>query len=336
MFGVNARNLNGPEGEKNMRIFVTGATGFIGSAIVPELINAGNQVLGLTRSEAGAKSLMAAGAQVHRGDLADLESLRKGAAMSDGVIHTAFIHDFSKSQEVCEVDRRVIEALGAALAGTDRPLLITSGTGMANSAPGRSATEEDAPEISHPIPRVASEQAAASLAAKGVRVGVMRLPQVHNTLKQGLVTYAIELARQKSISAYVGDGRNRWPAVHVLDAARLYRLALEKLETGAKYHAVAEESVPMRDIAEVIGRGLKVPVVSVSPDEASAHFGWLAAFAGRDLPASSAFTQERLAWRPTGPGLIADLEHMRFHETETDVASAAPTRAALIDGCWSR
>ena len=309
-----------------MRIFVTGATGFIGSAIVPELINAGHQVLGLTRSEAGAKSLMAAGAQVHRGDLDDLESLRKGAAMSDGVIHTAFIHDFSKFQEVCEVDRGVIEALGAALAGSDRPLLVTSGTGIANSAPGRSATEEDAPEISHPIPRVASEQAAASVAAKGVRVGVMRLPQVHNTTKQGLITYTIELARQKGVSAYVGEGRNRWPAVHVLDAARLYRLALEKLQAHARYHAVAEEGVPMRDIAEVIGRGLKVPVVSVSPDEAPAHFGWLAAFAGRDLPASSALTQKWLAWRPSGPGLIADLEQVRYHET--GVASAAPARAA--------
>src|SRR5580700_11551936 len=312
-----------------MRIFVTGATGFIGSAIVPELINAGHQVLGLTRSEAGAKSLMAAGAQMHRGDINDLESLRKGVAISEGVIHTAFIHDFSKFQEVCEVDRRVIEALGAALARSDRPLLITSGTGMANSAPGRSATEEDGPDISQPIPRVASEQAAASIAAKGVRVGVMRLPQVHDTVKQGLVTYAIELARQKGVSAYVGDGRNRWPAVHVLDAARLYRLALEKLEkekleTGARYHAVAEEGVPMRDIAEVIGRGLHVPVISVPSEDAPAHFGWLAAFAGRDLPAASALTRERLAWQPTGPGLIADLEQMRYQETETAVASAAP------------
>jgi nucleoside-diphosphate-sugar epimerase len=312
----------------NMRIFVTGATGFIGSAVVPELINAGHQVLGLTRSEAGAKSLMAAGAQVHRGDLNDLESLIKGAAMSDAVVHTAFIHDFSKFQEVCEVDRRVIEALGSALAGSDRRLLITSGTGIANSAPGRPATEEDAPDISHPIPRVASELAAASLAAKGLRAGVMRLPQVHNTVKQGLVTYAIVLARQKGVSAYVGDGRNRWPAVHVLDAARLYRLALENLEAGARYHAVAEEGVPMRDIAVVIGRGLRVPVISVSPEEAPAHFGWLAAFAGRDLPASGALTQKRLAWHPTGPGLIADLEQMRYQETVTDVASAAPARAA--------
>jgi nucleoside-diphosphate-sugar epimerase len=311
-----------------MRIFVTGATGFIGSAIVPELIHAGHQVLGLTRSEAGAKSLMAAGARVHRGDLDDLESLRQGADMSDGVIHTAFIHDFSRFQEVCEVDRRVIEALGAALAGSDRPLLVTSGTGVANGAPGRPVTEQDAPESSNAIPRVASEQAAASVATKGVRVGVVRLAQVHNTFKQGLITYAIELARQKGVSAYVGDGCNRWPAVHVLDAARLYRLAFEKLEAGAKYHAVGEEGVPLRDIAEVIGRALKLPVVSVSPDEASAHFGWLAAFAGRDLPASSALTQERLAWRPTGPGLIADLEQMRDHETETDAASAAPASAA--------
>jgi nucleoside-diphosphate-sugar epimerase len=301
-----------------MRIFVTGATGFIGSAIVAELIKSGHQVLGLTRSDAGIQSLIAAGAQVHRGDLNDLESLRKGAAMSDGVIHTAFIHDFSKFQEVCEVDRRAIEALGSALAGSNRPLLVTSGTGIANGASGRPATEQDAPESSHVIPRVASEEAASSIAAKGVRVGVMRLPQVHNTVKQGLVTYAIELARQKGVSAYVGDGRNRWPAAHVLDAAHLYRLALEKLEKGARYHAVAEEGVPMRDIAEVIGRGLKVPVISVSPEDAPAHFGWLAAFAGRDLPASSSLTQEWLGWQPTGPGLITDLEQMRYHEIETE------------------
>ena len=306
-----------------MRIFVTGATGFIGSAIVPELISAGHQVLGLTRSDAGARSLTVAGAQVHHGDLDDLESLRKGADMSDGVIHTAFIHDFSRFQEVCEVDRRVIEALGAALTGSDRPLLVTSGTLMANGAPGRPATEDDAPESSHAVPRVASELAAAAFAAKGVRVGVMRLPQVHNTVKQGLVTYAIEIARQKGVSAYIGDGRSRWPAVHVLDAARLYRLAIEKLETGARYHAVAEEGVPMRDIAEVIGRGLKVPVVSVSPEDAPAHFGWLAAFAGRDLPASGALTQEKLTWHPNGPGLIADLEQMRYHETDIAGASAA-------------
>lgn len=311
-----------------MRIFVTGATGFVGSVIVPELISAGHQVLGLTRSEAGAEVLRAAGARVHRGDLDDLGSLRKGAASSDGVIHTAFTHDFSRFEEVCAQDRRVIEALGSELAGSERPLLITSGTGMASGAPGRPATEQDAPETDDAIPRVASERAAASVASKGVRVGVMRLSQVHDTRKQGLVSYAIELARQKGVSAYVGDGRNRWPAVHVLDAARLYRLALEKLEAGSRYHAVAEEGVSMREIAEVIGRGLKVPVISVSPQEAAGHFGWLAAFAGRDLPASSALTQKTLAWRPVGPGLIADLEQMRYFDTGASFASVAPARAA--------
>lgn len=311
-----------------MRIFLTGATGFIGSAIVPELINAGHEVLGLARSDAGAKSLTAAGAQVHRGDLNDIESLRKGAAMSDGVIHTAFIHDFSRFQEVSEVDRRAIEALGSALAGSDRPLLVTSGTGMSNGVPGQPTTEQEGLDSSGETPRVASEHAAASVAEKGVRVGVVRLAQVHNTIKQGLVTYAIELARQKGVSAYVGDGQNRWPAVHVLDAARLYRLAIENLEANARYHAVAEEGVPMRAIAEVIGRGLNVPVISVSPEEAPAYFGWLAVFAGRDLPASGVLTQQRLEWRPTGPGLIADLEEVHYHETKTALASAAPARAA--------
>jgi len=305
-----------------MRIFVTGATGFIGSAIVPELVNAGYQVLGLTRSEDGARSLLAAGAQVHRGDLTDLESLRRGAAMSDGVIHLAFNHDFSKYVANCEDDRRAIEALGSGLSGTDRPLLITSGTGMANGAAGRPATEQDAAAGSATIPRAASEEAAASLAAKGVRVGVVRLPQVHDTVKQGLITYAIEIARQKGVFAYVGDGRNRWPAVHVLDAARLYRLALEKLETGARYHAVAEEGVPMRDVADVVGRGLRVPVVSISPDDAPAYFGWFAAFAGRDLPASSTLTREKLGWRPDGPRLLADLEQMRYSVSQADAASA--------------
>lgn len=295
-----------------MRVFVTGATGFIGSAVVPELIRAGHQVLGLSRSDEGASSLAAAGAQVHRGDLADLESLRKGAAMSDAVIHLAFIHDFSKFREVCEVDRRAIEALGSALAGTDKPFIVTSGTGLASSAPGRPATEADPAENSSAIPRGASEEAAASIAANGVPVSVVRLPQVHNTFKQGLVTYAIAVAREKGVSAYIGDGLNRWPAAHVLDAARLYRLALEKRAAFAKYHAVAEEGVPLRDVAEVIGRGLRVPVVSVSPDEAPAHFGWLAAFAARDLRASSVQTRQALGWDPSGPGLIADLEQMRY------------------------
>jgi nucleoside-diphosphate-sugar epimerase len=289
-----------------MRVFLTGATGFIGSALIPELIGAGHQVLGLARSDAGAKALTAAGAEVHRGDLEDLESLRSGAAASEGVIHCGFIHDFSRFQEVCEVDRRAIEVLGATLEGSDRPLIVTSGTAIAFT-PGRPTTEDDAPNS--PMPRVASEEAA--LSKRGVRTSVMRLPQVHNPFKQGLVTYLIALAREKGVSAYVGDGQNRWPAGPLLDVARLYRLALEKGATGARYHAVAEEGVPLREIAEAIGRGLKVPVVSKTPEEAGAHFGWLAMFAGHDIPASSALTQERLGWHPTGPGLIADLDEQR-------------------------
>jgi nucleoside-diphosphate-sugar epimerase len=294
-----------------MRIFLTGATGFIGSALVPELIGAGHQVLGLTRSEAGAQSLLAAGAEPHRGSLEDLESLRSGAAQSDGVIHTAFDHDFSNFVANCERDRRAIEALGDALVGSDRPLVITSGTGMGNAAPGQPATEDHF-NADHAHPRKASEIAGISVADRGVNVSVVRLPQVHNPVKQGFVTYAVAVAREKGVSGYVGDGRNRWPAVHVLDAARLYRLAVEKKEAGARYHAVAEEGVPVRDIAEVIGRGLKVPVVSLSPEEATAHFGWLSGFVGLDLPASSAQTQKRLGWHPAGPGLISDLEQMRY------------------------
>jgi nucleoside-diphosphate-sugar epimerase len=296
-----------------MRVFVTGATGFIGSAIVQELINAGHQVVGLARSDAGSKSLLAAGAQVHRGDLEDLESLRSGAAMSDGVIHCAFNHDFSKFAANCEMDRRAIEAMGDVLVGSDRPLLITSGTGMGNAVPGQPATEDHF-DPNHPNPRKASEVAGASVADRGVNVSVVRLPQVHDTVKQGLITYAVQLAREKGVSAYIGDGLNRWPAAHVLDVAHLYRLALEKHEADSRYNAVAEEGVSMREITEVIGRGLKLPVVSLSPEEAPAHFGWLAMFAGFDMPASSAQTQQRLGWRPTGPGLIADLEQMRYFE----------------------
>jgi nucleoside-diphosphate-sugar epimerase len=294
-----------------MRIFLTGATGFIGSAIIPELINVGHQVLGLTRSDAGAQSLLAAGAEVHRGNLEDLESLRRGAALSDGVIHCGFNHDFSNFVAICEQDRKAIEAMGNVLVGSDRPLLITSGTGMGNAAPGQPATEDHF-DPNHPNPRRASELAGASVAERGVNVSVVRLPQVHDTVKQGLITYAVQLAREKGVSAYIGDGLNRWPAAHVLDVAHLYRLALEKQEAGSRYNAVAEEGVSMREIAEVIGRGLKVPAASLSPEEATAHFGWLAMFAGFDMPASSAQTQQQLGWHPTGPGLIADLEQMRY------------------------
>lgn len=294
-----------------MRVFVTGATGFIGSAVVQELIHAGHQVLGLARSDAGVKSLIAAGAQVHRGDLEDLESLRSGAAASDGVIHTAFIHDFSKFEKVCAIDKQAIETLGAALAGTDRPLVVTAGTALI--AHGRIATEQD---VSAPtFPRAASEFATEAIAAQGVRASVVRLPQVHDTVKQGLVTYLIAIAREKGVSAYIGDGLNRWAAVHRLDAARLYRLALEKGEAGARYHAIAEEGVPLREIAEAIGRGLNVPVVSKTPEEAAAHFGWLGMFAGLDIPVSSALTQQRLGWRPTAqPGMIADLERVQYFQ----------------------
>jgi nucleoside-diphosphate-sugar epimerase len=292
-----------------MRVFVTGATGFIGSALVPELINAGHKVLGLTRSDAGAKSLAAAGAEVHRGSLEDLESLKSGASKSDAVIHLAFVHDFSKFLENCETDRRAIEALGSALAGSDRLLIATSGTLLV--AAGRLATEEDAPTGT--MPRLNTEKEAAALVGPGVRICLVRLPQVHDQNKQGLVTYLVEIARAKGVSAYVGDGMNRWSAAHLSDTARLYRLALEKGSAGC-YHAVAEEGVPVRDIAEVIGRRLKLPVVAKTPAEAAEHFGTMGGFAALDGAASSALTRERLGWRPVGPGLIADLE--RAHNLE--------------------
>lgn len=294
-----------------MRIFLTGATGFIGSAIVAELIKAGHHVLGLTRSEAGAQTLLAAGAEVFRGDLEDLDSLRRGAATSDGVIHTAFNHDFSKFVANCEADRQAIEALGSALLGSDRPFLITSGTGMGAAAPGRPATEENF-NPHHPNPRKASELAGVSVAERGVNVSVVRLPQVHDTFRQGLISPLIQMAREKGVSAYIGDGLNRWPAAHVSDVARLYRLALERRQPGSRYHAVAEEGIALRNIAELIGKGLRIPTVSISQEEAAAHFGWLGDFVGRDLPASGTQTQASLDWHPSGPGLIADLEQMTY------------------------
>ena len=294
-----------------MRVFVTGATGFVGSHVVRELIAAGHKVLGLARSEAGAQALAVVGAEVQQGTLEDVASLKSGAAAADAVLHLAFIHDFSKFQENCEIDKQAIEALGSVLAGSDRPLIVTSGVaGLA--APGQLATEDTEVPSDYPLPRV-SEQTALSL--KGVNASVMRLPQVHDPVKQGLVTYLVAHAREKGVSAYVGEGRNRWAAAHVLDVARLYQLALEKHEAGAKYHAVAEEGVSMREIAEAIGRGLKIPVVSLSPEEATAHFGWLAMFAGADLMASSEKTRKHLGWNPTGPGMLSDLQQMDYSQS---------------------
>ena len=298
-----------------MRVFITGATGFIGSAVTKELIASGHQVLGLCRSDDKAAALAAAGAEVHRGSIEDLDSVKAGAARSDGVIHLAFNHDFSRYQANCDDDRKVIDALGSVLAGSKRPLLVTSGTGMTISVAGQPATEDSSVMSSDVMPRAASEEAAMSVAAKGVNVGIVRLPQVHDTAKQGLVTYAIQVAREKGVVAYVGEGQNRWPAAHITDTARLYRLAIEKAEPGAKYHAVAEEGVKIRDISEVIGRRLKLPVKSIAPEEAFDYFGWLGIFAGLDVPASSAQTKKRLGWQPTGPGMLADLERLQLSDS---------------------
>ena len=297
-----------------MRVFVTGATGFIGLAVAKELIAAGHQVLGLCRSPQKAAQLAATGAEVLPGSLENLDSLKEGVRRSDGVIHLAFNHDFSRFAANCEDDRRVIAALGAELAGSTRPLVVTSGTGMASTVPGQLAKEDGAIVSSKVIPRAASEEATASMAKDGINVSVVRLPQVHDTARQGLVSYVIMIARDKGVYAYLGDGHNRWPAAHVLDVARLYRLAIEKAQSGAIYHAVAEEGIRQRDIAEVLGRRLKLPVKSITAEEAPAYFGWMAMFAGHDMPAASEQTRKRLGWQPTGPGLLTDLENLQVSE----------------------
>ena len=298
-----------------MRVFLTGATGFIGSQIMAELIDAGHHVIGLTRSDAGVRRLEHAGAEVYHGTLEDPRSVASGVARADAVIHTAFDHDFSRFVENCEKDRRVIKAMADVLAGSDRPLIITSGTGMGSPGPGHLAVETVF-DRDNPNPRRMSELAGEEVLKRGVSVAVVRLPQVHDTEKQGLISPAIQIAREKGVSAYVGDGANRWPAAHVSDVARLYRLALDKHEPGARWHAVAEEGVAVRDIAEVIAVGLGIPARSLSADEAVGHFGWLAPFAGMDLPASSALTRDRLGWKPGRPGLIEDLRNMDYASVE--------------------
>lgn len=295
-----------------MRVFVTGATGFIGSAVVKELRAAGHAVLGLARSADKAGALRAAGAEVLAGTVDDAQVLGDGVARSDAVIHLAFNHDFSTFAANCENDRRVIGVLGAALAGTARPLVVTSGTAMANTVPGQPAREDGATVSSQQNPRAASEEAAQALLAQGLNVSVVRLPQVHDTLRQGLVSYAIPLYRAQGACFHVGDGGTRWPAAHVSDVARLYRLAVEKAAPGARYHAVAEEGVAFRDIAATLGRRLGLPVQSIAAQDAAARFGWLAMFATHDMPAASTLTRERLGWQPQGPGLLDDLAQLQL------------------------
>ena len=294
-----------------MRIFVTGATGFIGTELVKELVEAGHQVRGLARSDAGAEQLKAAGLEVQRGDLQDLHSLRSGAKGMDAVVNLAFNHDFSKFAENGEDERKAIEALGSVLE-PGKLLVVTSGIGLTGGGPGQVRKESDPPANSAAVPRQ-PEQAAEAAAARGVRVAIVRLPQVHDTRKQGLVPLLTQMAREKGVSAYVGDGANRWAAAPLKDVAHLYRLAVEQAGPGVTvYHAVQEEGVSAREIAETLGRGLKVPTVSIDPEKAAEHFGWFAHFAGLDMPASSEWTRKALGWEPTGPGLIEDLTNMKY------------------------
>lgn len=294
-----------------MRIFLTGATGFIGTAVATQLLAAGYQVTGLARSQQGAERLVAAGIEAFPGDIADSETLRRGAMLSDGVIHTAFNHDFSTFIANCEQDRLAINVMAEALKGTERPLIITSGVAMGSMGQHTPAVENQFnPE--HQNPRKASELAAMDALEEGVNVSVMRLSQVHDTYKQGLITLLIDLARQKGVSAYIDAGENRWSAVHLSDAALLYVLALKKNSAGSRYHAVAEEGITMRKIAETIGHILAVPVVRLETANAAEHFGWMSKFVVQDMSASSAITQARLGWQPKGPGLIADLVQMRI------------------------
>jgi nucleoside-diphosphate-sugar epimerase len=301
-----------------MRVFVTGASGWIGSAVVPELIDAGHQVTGLARSDASAAALAAAGAQVHRGTLDDLDGLRSAAAASDGVIHLAFKHDIAFSgdfQGAADADRRAVETFGEALAGSDRPFLIASGT--LGLSPGRMATEQDghgsgsdtAAWGSGPEARRATAELTLSFASRGIRSSVVRLPPTnHGDGDNGFMATLVAIARAKGVSGYLGDGSNRWPAVHRLDSAHLFRLALEQAPAGSTLHAIDDEGVPIRAVAEVIGRHLDLPVVAIAPEDAGEHFSWLATFIGMDSPASSTLTRELLGWHPTHAGLIDDLD----------------------------